>query len=140
VSHGIVLTGDKMRTVLFADDVEEVRRLSCAALRQHGYTVLTARDGLEALSLAREHRDPIDLLITDVMMPRLGGPDLCRALKTCHPEARVLFISGYPADELDEAASFLQKPFTPRVLLRRVGELLPERSAALELRSDALRV
>ena len=119
-----------MRTVLFAEDMEEIRAVSCAALQQHGYTVLAARDGFEALSLAREHRDPIDLLITDVMMPRLGGPDLCRALKDCHPEARVLFISGYPADELGEAASFLQKPFTPRVLLRRVSELLFERSAA----------
>jgi len=119
-----------MRTVLFAEDMEEIRAVSCAALQQHGYTVLAACDGFEALSLARDHRDPIDLLITDVMMPRLGGPDLCRALKDCHPEARVLFISGYPADELGEAASFLQKPFTPRVLLRRVSELLFERSAA----------
>jgi two-component system cell cycle sensor histidine kinase/response regulator CckA len=132
--------GDKMRTVLFADDMEEVRAVSCAALQQHGYTVLAARDGFEALSLAREHQDPIDLLITDVKMPRLGGRDLCRALKDCHPEARVLFISGYPADELDEAASFLQKPFTPRVLLRRVSELLSERSAALDFRSDGLHI
>ena len=134
------LWGNKMRTVLFAEDMEEVRTLSCAALQQHGYTVLPARDGLEALSLAREHRDPIDLLITDVMMPRLGGPDLWHALKDCHPEAGVLFISGYPADELDEASSFLQKPFTPHVLLRRVSELLSERSAAPGLRSDGLRV
>ena len=113
MSHGIVLMGDKMRTVLFADDMEEVRAVSCAALQQHGYTVLAARDGCEALSVAREHREPIDLLITDVIMPRLGGPDLWRALKDCHPEARVSYISGYPADELDEAASFLQN------LLRR---------------------
>ena len=54
-----------------------------------------------------------DLLITDVIMPTLGGPDLWRALKDCHPEARVSYMSGYPADELDEAASFLQN------LLRR---------------------
>ncbi len=129
-----------MSTILFADDMEEIRKLSCAALQQRGYTVLAARDGFEALFLAREYRDPIDLLITDIMMPRLGGPDLCRAFKDCHPEASVLFISGYPADELDETASFLQKPFTPRVLLCRVSELLSARSAAPDFRSDGLRV
>ena len=132
--------GEPMRTILFADDMEEVRAISCAALQQQGYIVLAARDGFEALSLAREHRDPIDLLITDVMMPKLGGPDLLRALKDCHPEARVLFISGYAADELDEGASFLGKPFTPRELLRRVSELLSGRSAALDSQSDGLRV
>jgi CheY-like chemotaxis protein len=58
---------------LFADDMEEVRTLFCAALQQHGYSVLAACDGLEALSLAREHREPFDLLITDVIMPTLGG-------------------------------------------------------------------
>jgi two-component system, cell cycle sensor histidine kinase and response regulator CckA len=138
VCHGIVLMGDKMGTVLFGDEMEEVKALSCAALQQHGYTVMAARDGCEALSVAREHRDPIDLLITDVMMPRLGGPDLCRALKDCHPEARVLFM--YPADELGEAASFLQKPFTPGVLLRRVSGLLSERSGALDFRSNGLHI
>ena len=67
-----------MGTVLFADDMEEVRALSCAVLQQHGYTVMAARDGGEALSVAREHREPIHLLITDVIMPTLGGPDLWR--------------------------------------------------------------
>ena len=109
MSHSIVLMGDKMRTVLFADDMEEVRAVSCAALQQHGYTVLAARDGFEALSLAREHRAPIDLLITDVKMPRLGGRDLCRALKDCHPEARVLFISGYPATKWMRPHHFFRK-------------------------------
>ena len=83
-----------MRTVLFADDMEEVRTLSCGALQQHGYTVLAARDGFEALSLAREHRDPIDMLITDVMMPRASGPDLCRKLRDCHLEVESFPITN----------------------------------------------
>jgi len=115
-----------MQTVLFADDMEEVRIPFCALLQQQGYAVLEAADGYEALSLARSHRERIDLLITDVVMPRLSGPELCRAMKGVHPESGVLFISGYPAEGLGEAASFLQKPFTPGVLLRRVGELLAE--------------
>jgi CheY-like chemotaxis protein len=109
-----------MRTVLFADDMEEVRAVSCAALQQHGYIVLAARDGFEALSLAREHRDPVELLITDVMMPRL--------------------VSGRPADERDEAASVLQKPFAPRVPRRGASELLSERRAARDFRFDGLHI
>ena len=124
-----------MQTVLFADDTDDIRKLSSAILQAHGYTVLEAADGYEALSLARNHRDPIHLLITDVVMPGLGGIGLFHAFKGLYPEASVLFISGYHEAELDAHASFLQKPFTPRTLLHRVRELLSDRSHALNLRS-----
>ena len=119
-----------MPTLLFADDMEEVRKPLCALLEQRGYTVLEAADGDEALSLARSHSSRIDLLITDIVMPGLGGPELRRAMKGVHPEARVLFISGYPMVSLDESAAFLQKPFKPNVLLDRVAELVAKGAAA----------
>ena len=90
-----------MYTILFADDTDIVRELFCEALRRSGYRVLEAEDGAKALSVARRHSGPIDLLITDIMMPHLSGPKLRRALGASHPETRVLFISGYAGDEVD---------------------------------------
>jgi two-component system cell cycle sensor histidine kinase/response regulator CckA len=113
-----------MYTVLFAEDTDMVRELFCEALRRSGYCVLAAEDGVKALSLARRHPGPIHLLITDLMMPRLGGLELRRALRPFHPETGVLFISGYSPDELDSDTPFLQKPFTPVTLLARVTEIL----------------
>ncbi len=119
-----------MLTILLADDAFPVRELCCKVLREHGYTVLDACDGQDALSLARQYRDKIDLLITDIVMPRLGGLGLSRAFRDVHPEAGVLFMSGYHTEELDTSASFLPKPFTGGVLLQRVGELLSNRITA----------
>lgn len=113
-----------MYTILLADDDEAVRVMCSTALREHGYTVLEAGDGHDALSLACNHPARIDLLIADLAMPRLGGLELCVAFKDVHPEAGVLFISGHHAEELDSDASFLQKPFTPDVLLHRANGLL----------------
>jgi two-component system cell cycle sensor histidine kinase/response regulator CckA len=112
-----------MVTILLVDDAEEVRILVRAVLRQEGYTVLEAGDGDEALPIARSHSCPIDLLITDILMPRLGGVELSCAFKRYHPEACVLFISG-SYEQLDPSLPFLQKPFTPEDLVRRVRELL----------------
>ena len=122
-----------MHTVLFADDADLVRNLLCAALRSAGYSVLEAGDGYEGLLLSRQHKGPIHLLITDVVMPRMGGLELSRALKTYHPESNVLFISGYPADMLEENVSFLQKPFTPVTLISRVAEILSDTEAGLRI-------
>ena len=112
-----------MHTILFADDTDIVRELFCEALRGSGYRVLEAEDGAKALSVAR-HSGPIDLLITDIMMPHLSGPKLRRALGASHPETSVLFISGYAGDEVDFDGPFLQKPFTPDTLLARVADIL----------------
>jgi len=122
-----------MYTVLFADDADLVRNLLCAALRQAGYSVLEAGDGYEGLLLSRHHKGPIHLLITDVVMPRMGGMKLSRALKAHHPESSVLFISGYTADMLDQGVSFLQKPFTPETLISRVAEILSESETGLRI-------
>src|ERR1041385_7060015 len=113
-----------MYTILFADDADIVRELFCEALRRSGYRVLEAEDGVKALSVGRCHSGPIDLLITDIMMPRLSGPKLRRAFGASHPETRVLFISGYAGDEMDFDGPFLQKPFTPGTLLASVANIL----------------
>src|ERR1051326_8120674 len=113
-----------MHTILFADDADIVRELFCEALRRSGYRVLEAEDGVKALSVARCHSGPIDLLITDIMMPHLSGPQLRRAFGASHPETSVLFISGYAGDEIDFDGPFLQKPFTPDSLLARVADIL----------------
>jgi two-component system cell cycle sensor histidine kinase/response regulator CckA len=76
---------------------------------------------------------PIHLLITDVVMPRMGGLELSRALKSYHPESNVLFISAYPADMLEQNVSFLQKPFTPGALISRVAEILSDTEARLRI-------
>jgi two-component system, cell cycle sensor histidine kinase and response regulator CckA len=125
-------------TVLFADDTDVVRNLLCAALRQAQYSVLEAGDGYEGLLLSRAHTGPIHLLITDVVMPRMGGMELSRALKADHPESSVLFISGYPADILDHGESFLQKPFTPHTLISRVAEILSQSEARLRVQGAGL--
>src|SRR5579872_455812 len=112
-----------MYTILFADDTDIIRELFCEALRRSGYRVLEAEDGAKALLVARGHPGPIDLLITDILMPDLSGPKLRRALGASHPETSVLFISGYAGDEVDFDGPFLQKPFTPDTLLARVADI-----------------
>jgi CheY-like chemotaxis protein len=128
-----------MVTILLVDDAEEVRSLVCDVLWQEGYTVLEAGDGDEALPLARSHSSPIDLLITDIQMPRLGGIEFSCTFKRYHPEACVLFISGSYEPLLDPSLPFLQKPFTPEDLVHRVRELLSGRDAALHSEFDGVR-
>ena len=111
------------QTILLADDEEAIRRLFALALRQRGYTVLEAANGMEALRAAERFGGPIDLLLTDVTMPCLDGPGLCRGLTAGHPETKVLFMSAYP-DRGTEKGAFLQKPFTPHVLLRKIHEVM----------------
>ena len=124
-----------MCTILFADDTDTVRQLFCEALRRSGYRVLEAEDGTKALSVARSYPGPIHLLITDITMPRMGGMELRRAIRGCHPETSVLFISGYSEDALDAGDPFLQKPFTPTGLLVKAAEILQESEAPRALAS-----
>jgi hypothetical protein len=112
------------------DDDDDVRKLLSGILRLRGYTILEARSGKHALSVAAEHRRPIHLLITDLVMPELGGLDLASAMRTRNPALRVLFVSGYTdqadllADTLRPHARFLAKPFAPGELTRAVFALL----------------
>ncbi len=118
------------RTVLVVEDEGSVRELVRVTLTRAGFRVLAARDGDEALTRAAAHDARIDLLLSDVVMPGLSGPELARRLKQARPSARVLFMSGYAADVVaDEGAllgdaDLLAKPFTPDELVRRVREAL----------------
>jgi PAS domain S-box-containing protein len=123
-------------TILLAEDEEMLRDLACMVLRQAGYTVLPARHGAEALSLCESHSGPLDLLVTDVIMPVLGGRELADRLTSVRPEMKVLYISGYTDDSVvrhgveSEGKPLLHKPFTPDVLLRKVREVLDQNAAA----------
>jgi PAS domain S-box-containing protein len=117
-------------TVLLVEDEEGVRALVRQVLRAGGYTVLEAGDGARALRVAEMHLRPIHLLLTDVVMPEMGGRELAERLLALHPAARVLFTSGYTDDALvrhgvlEDEVAFLHKPFTPADLARKVREVL----------------
>jgi PAS domain S-box-containing protein len=121
-------------TILLVEDEDEVRCLVRGVLVQAGYTVLEARDGLEAISLV-ETWGTIDLLVTDVVMPHLTGPQLANWLRVGRHRLRVLYLSGYPDDELgkhgvlDAGVALLEKPFSPTDLARKVAEVLGQRPA-----------
>jgi len=117
-------------TVLLVEDETLVRSLVQRVLGHQGYTVLEAAAGEEALAVAAAHGGEIHLLVTDVVMPGVGGRELARRLSVVRPRTRVLYLSGYSDDAvvrhgmLDPGTFFLQKPFTPAVLLRKVREVL----------------
>jgi PAS domain S-box-containing protein len=115
-------------TVLLVEDEDAVRSLARAVLRRHGYTVLEARHGVDALRLAERHRDDIHLLITDMDMPHMNGRDLAERLSSVRPKMKVLFMSGHTdrAAMPDVAGESLQKPFTPETLARRVRLILDQ--------------
>jgi signal transduction histidine kinase len=116
-------------TVLLVEDEDAVRALAREVLRRHGYVVLEARHGVDALRVAERHRDAIHLLITDVVMPHMGGRELGRRLTAARPAMRTLFMSGYTHhallhEDLTPGAEFIHKPFTPALLARRVRSIL----------------
>ena len=117
-------------TVLIVEDEAAVRALAKTALARKGYRVLEAANGGEALLLCESERSPIHLLVTDVVMPGLGGADLARRLAPLRPDMKVLFISGY-ADQaaarhgtIEPGAAYLEKPFSLDALARKVREVL----------------
>jgi len=115
-------------TVLVAEDSEAVRDVACELLAAIGYTVLAASRGEEALAIAQSHPGPIDLLLTDVVMPGLGGGSLAQQVRAARPEARVLFMSGCgegaKAAGRPLAGPLLLKPFGQDRLARAVRECL----------------
>lgn len=113
-------------TVLLVEDDERVRTSIEQVLSQCGYQLLVAADGQEALRLARGHRGPIDLLLADIVMPGKGGQEVARQIVPLHPQAKVLFISGYAPRGQDEAVGgrVFRKPFTGGALARKVREAL----------------
>jgi signal transduction histidine kinase/ActR/RegA family two-component response regulator len=116
-------------TILLVEDEAALRELTREALVARGYEVLEAPNGNEALALCQSHSGPIDLMITDVVMPKMRGDDLARRVKELHPEVRVLFTSGYAATSIVESledASFLQKPYRFRDLAERIRQILDQ--------------
>jgi signal transduction histidine kinase len=118
-------------TLLVVEDEPSVRHLARGVLEAQGYEVLSATNGQDALHVAREHRGaPIRLVVTDVIMPLMGGKVMAEWLKTTYPDLKILFTSGYTDDAiaqhgvLDAGVEFLAKPYTPATLARRVRELL----------------
>lgn len=122
-------------TILLAEDDPMVRILVRDLLLEHGYQVLAAADGDEALMLCERHGGAIDLMVTDLVMPRMSGRELAKRLDQLRPEVKVLYMSGYTDGAivhhgvLDAGVAFLNKPFTPDVLLRKVREVLSPPSA-----------
>ena len=119
-------------TLLLVEDETTILHLMSLTLKLHGYTVLSASTPEEALSLAENHSAAIDLLLVDVVLPKMNGWDLSRQILSRFPEAKCLFMSGYPVDAvahhgvMDNPAHFLQKPFTVMSLAAKVRELLDQ--------------
>ncbi|HMI87699.1 MAG TPA: ATP-binding protein [Polyangiaceae bacterium] len=122
-------------TVLLVEDDEQVRAVARGILRRHGYHVLEASNGGEAMLLCEGHARPIHLLVSDVVMPHMSGPELARRLAQIRPEMKVLCMSGYTDDSIvrhgvmDSDIAYLQKPLTPETLTRKVREVLDGRGA-----------
>jgi CheY-like chemotaxis protein len=122
-------------TLLLVEDEESVRQASRQFLTRSGYTVLEATDGEDAIRVSRDHRQAIHLMITDVVMPRMGGPRVAERLTDERPDMKVLFVSGYAEStvlrhgKIDVTTRFLQKPFSLKALARKVREVLEAREA-----------
>ena len=117
-------------TILLVEDDQSVRRLARGILQRSGYHVLQARDGAEAVALCHGHRGDIHLMVTDVVMPGMGGPESAELIRQLRPGMKVLFMSGYADRVVTEhralypRAPYLQKPFTPGALAQKVREAL----------------
>ena len=116
--------------MLLVEDETLVRQLTHEILRRNGYRVLEAADGVEALAVVRDHPGQIDLLLTDVVMPRMSGHELVELARPVRPDMRILYVSGYSEEaiarqgQLTKGIELLSKPFTPGVLTTKIRELL----------------
>ena len=119
-------------TVLLAEDSDSLREMAREYLECAGYTVVEACSGREALERAKEFAGPIELLLTDVVMPGMSGPELASQMKLLQPGIKIIFTSGYTDDAiarqgvLDPGVTFLQKPYRPKALARKIREVLDE--------------
>jgi CheY-like chemotaxis protein len=131
-SAGIDNLPQGAETIIVAEDEDEVRELAVRVLQKQGYTVLEATNGEHALSVVQQSEQKIDLLITDVVMPKMGGKILAEQLKARLPNLKILFISGYAGKAifhqtlLDQGDLFLSKPFVPSDLIRQVRIVLDD--------------
>lgn len=117
-------------TLLLVEDNDEIREITSDMLEGHGYELLLAASGDEALRICSEREEPIDLLLTDVVMPGLSGPDIATCLREKYPDLRTIYVSGHSAsaledvDDIGKQSSFLQKPFSAHALLTAVRSAL----------------
>jgi PAS domain S-box-containing protein len=117
-------------TILLVEDDEEVRQVATRILRKNGYRVLEASNGAEALKVCEAESLPVDLIVTDIVMPEMGGSELAERIRETQPDARILFTSGYTEDAvvrqsfLQEGEAFMEKPFTPALLSQKAKEML----------------
>ena len=129
-SHPALRPGGGSETVVLAEDDGSVREFARMVLERAGYTVLEAADGAAALARVERHAGPVDALVTDVVMPGLGGRELVARVSALRPGVRVLYLSGYTPDAVlrdgveTAAVAYLQKPFTPAALAAKVREVL----------------
>jgi CheY-like chemotaxis protein len=113
-------------TILLVEDEEKLSDFVGLVLRRNGYQVITARNGREAIELAKQQKSPVDLLLTDMVMPEVGGADLADQFSLLYPGVAILQMSGY-TDRIwhrEVAGNFIQKPFTSRALLSRIRTIL----------------
>jgi two-component system cell cycle sensor histidine kinase/response regulator CckA len=121
-------------TILVADDDPAVRELSEKVLNMIGVTVITAVDGNDAVQKFLENKDTIDLVVLDMIMSKMNGKEVYEKVKEIRPEMKAVFISGYAADfmnnrgMIDEKLEFVEKPFNPRMLLKKIREVLDSES------------
>lgn len=118
-------------TILLVEDESEVRKLAAEFLRAYGYTILEAQHGVDALSICIKHQGPIDLMLTDMVMPEMNGHELAQKhLKPMKPRMKVLYMSGYTDDAfvrngvLEKGVNFVQKPFSLVNLAKQIREIL----------------
>jgi CheY-like chemotaxis protein len=128
-AHPATATPTGAETVLLAEDEGAVRDLVCQHLEDLGYKVITAADGAQALKTARQHIETIDIVLTDVVMPEMGGYALSKALRELRPEIKVVLMTGYAEGMLTEEAraaglEVLSKPFSRRSLAQKIREVL----------------
>ena len=134
---------ESIGSVLVVEDNEAIRELVASVLDTSGFDVAQARDGVEAISLCQDGL-AVDLLVTDVVMPQMGGVVLAKRLREIHPSVITLYISGHPFEQLNlpeldpETERYLEKPFTPADLRREVFRALSERGTAAALALEQL--